>query len=90
MWNDCTPPYSGYNVAVRSTMGDVVSLHEMEYDQKPAVVASAPGVMNLMGAHTESTDGYLLLFGLNRRAAVAASLRSDASIRFYICPKEWR
>ena len=64
-------------------MSDVVSLHEAEYGEKPDVVTSAPGVVNLMGAHTESTDGYLLLFGMNRRAYVAASLRKDSSIRFY-------
>ncbi len=64
-------------------MSDVVSLHEAEYGEKPAIVTSAPGVVNFIGAHTESTDGYLLLFAMNKRASVAASLRDDGSIRFY-------
>ncbi len=64
-------------------MSDVASLHEAEYGQKPTIVTSAPGVVNFIGAHTESTDGYLLLFAMNRRASVAASLREDGSIRFY-------
>ena len=64
-------------------MSDVVSLHKAEYGQQPDVVTSAPGVVNLIGAHTESTDGYLMLFGMNRRAHVAASLRTDSSIRFF-------
>jgi galactokinase len=64
-------------------MTDVASLHKTEYRENPAVVASAPGVANLMGAHTEATDGLLLLFGMNRRAAVAVSARQDTSLRFF-------
>jgi galactokinase len=64
-------------------MSDIVSLHQEEYGEKPSVIASAPGIVNLMGAHTEGTDGYLLLFGMDKRARVAASRRHDGSMRFY-------
>jgi len=64
-------------------MRDVGSLHEQEYHECPQVVATAPGVVNLMGAHTEATDGYLLVFGMDKRAYVAASRRDDGSMRFY-------
>lgn len=64
-------------------MSDVRSLHEAEYGEQPQVVTSAPGVVNLMGSHTEATDGYLLLFGMDKRAHVAASPRTDGSMRFY-------
>lgn len=64
-------------------MDDLASLHEAEYGEKPHCVASAPGVVNVMGAHTEQTDGYLLLLGSSSRARVAASPRSDGSMRFY-------
>jgi len=64
-------------------MSDIVSLHEQEYGEQPQVIASAPGVVNLMGAHTEATDGYLLLFGMDKRARIAASPRHDGSMRFY-------
>ncbi|MFW5684471.1 MAG: galactokinase, partial [Spirochaetota bacterium] len=63
-------------------MSDVASLHEQEYGEKPTVITSAPGVVNLMGAHTEATDGYLLVFGMDKRASVAASPRDDGSMRF--------
>ena len=63
-------------------MNDIASLHEEEYGEPPTVVASAPGVANLMGAHTEATDGLVLLFGLSHRATVAVSLRRDNSLRF--------
>ena len=64
-------------------MTDIVSLHTAEYREAPGVVASAPGVANLMGSHTEATDGLILLFGMNRRATVAVSRRTDSSFRFY-------
>ena len=60
-------------------MGDIASLHEKEYGEKPSVVASAPGIANLMGAHTEATDGYVLVFGIDKRASVAASPRRTPS-----------
>lgn len=64
-------------------MSDVRSLHHEEYGEQPQIVTSAPGVVNLMGSHTEATDGYLLLFGMDKRAYVAASPRTDGSMRFY-------
>src|SRR6056297_1837780 len=64
-------------------MSDVRSLHQAEYGEQPTVVTSAPGVVNLMGSHTEATDGYLLVFGMDKRAHVAASARTDGSMRFY-------
>jgi galactokinase len=64
-------------------MDDVTSLHAAEYQHSPCVVTSAPGVANLMGAHTEATDGLVLLFGMTHRAAVAVSLREDNSLRFH-------
>ncbi|MFW6312769.1 MAG: galactokinase family protein [Spirochaetota bacterium] len=64
-------------------MSDIVSLHEQEYGEAPTVVTSAPGVVNLMGAHTEATDGYLLVFGMDKRAYAAASPRDDGSMRFF-------
>ena len=64
-------------------MNGIASLHETEYLEPPTVVTSAPGVANLMGAHTEATEGLVLLFGLNHRATVAISLRNDTSLRFF-------
>lgn len=62
---------------------DIASLHRSEYGEPPITIASAPGVANLMGAHTEAADGYVLLFGMAKRAYVAVSPRSDHSLRFF-------
>lgn len=64
-------------------MNDVAALHGEEFGETPALIASSPGVGNLMGSHTEPTDGLVLLFGLRHRATVAVSSRSDNSLRFF-------
>jgi galactokinase len=64
-------------------MRDVVSLHLGEFGGNPTVVASSPGVANLMGAHTEATDGLVLLFGMAHRAVVGVSPRNDNSLRLF-------
>jgi galactokinase len=62
---------------------DILSLHSNEYGTEPEVVASAPGILHLMGAHTEHSDGLALSLATNRRVAVAVSVRKDTSLRFY-------
>ena len=64
-------------------MSDIASLHCTEYGAQPEVVASAPGVVNLMGAHTETTDGFVLYLATGRRVSVAVSRRDDNSMRFF-------
>ncbi|HOV64838.1 MAG TPA: galactokinase family protein, partial [Spirochaetia bacterium] len=51
-------------------MADVFSLHRQEYGADPEVVASAPGVVNLMGEHTDYNEGYVLQIALNRTVEV--------------------
>ncbi len=64
-------------------MADVFSLHRLEYGADPEVIASAPGVVNLMGEHTDYNDGYVLQIALNRTVEVAVSRRKDNSLKFY-------
>jgi len=64
-------------------MADVFSLHRQEYGADPEVVASAPGVVNLMGEHTDYNEGYVLQIALNRTVEVAVSRRKDNSLKFF-------
>ena len=64
-------------------MTELFSLHRSEYGEEPEVVASAPGVINLMGEHTDYNDGLVLLAALNRSIHVAISKRKDNSLRFF-------
>lgn len=61
----------------------ITSHHEKEYGEKPIVIASAPGKIDLLGEHGEFAQGYVLSMAIDRRFYVAASLRQDNSIRFF-------
>lgn len=64
-------------------MKDVASLHREEYGNLPQIITAAPGVVNIMGEHTEHTGGFALPFAVDRHVYFAVSLRKDNSLRFY-------
>ncbi len=64
-------------------MKDVASLHQEEFGKPPQVVTAAPGVVDIMGEHTEHTGGFALPFAIDRYLYVAVSRREDTSLRFY-------
>lgn len=64
-------------------MKELVSLHRTEYDEDPDVIVAAPGVINLMGEHTDYNEGVALVAGLNKYLHIAVSKRDDNSLRFF-------
>lgn len=64
-------------------MNAIFSQHVAEYGEEPEVIAEAPGMVNLMGEHTDFHEGYVLQAGLHLSVQVAISKRSDTSLRFY-------
>ena len=64
-------------------MTDIATAHEREHGVPPDVVVSAPGVVTLMGADTEFSDGLALGMATERRMQVAVSARPDNSLRFF-------
>jgi galactokinase len=50
------------------------SLFESSFSSRPAVAASAPGRVNLIGEHTDYNGGPVLPVALERRTAVAAGV----------------
>lgn len=64
-------------------MVDIHSIHEREYGVSPAAVAAAPGVVNIVGAHTESHEGFVLAMAIDRHMHVAVSAREDTVLHFY-------
>jgi galactokinase len=49
--------------------------------QPAAVIASAPGRVNLIGEHTDYNDGLVLPLGLSQRTWVAVAPRGDGQLR---------
>jgi len=64
-------------------MDEMKNLHKSEYGLEPEVIAEAPGVINLLGEHTDFSDGYVIQVAINNTVKVAISKRDDNSLRFY-------
>ncbi len=64
-------------------MKDIVALHRAEYEDSPDVVASAPGVVKMLGEQTESADGLVLAAAISFDVRVSVSQRRDSSLRFF-------
>ncbi len=71
-------------------MDRIIAAHTKEYNSKPAVIASAPGILNLMGEHTDYNEGCVIQIAINRSTTVAVSPRKDNSLRFYLSDTEER
>lgn len=64
-------------------MTDIAREHMREHGAPPEVVVSAPGVVTIMGADTEFSDGIAVGMATAQRMQVAVSRRTDNSLRFY-------
>ncbi len=64
-------------------MTDLIKIHQEEFGCEPECICSAPGILNLMGEHTDYNEGYVLQMALKQRAYVAVSRRKDNSLRFF-------
>lgn len=64
-------------------MEKIYKSHEEEYGSPPSIIVKAPGLVNLLGGHTEYNDGYVLQAALKQSVYVAASPRDDNSLRFF-------
>jgi galactokinase len=60
---------------------DLVANFEKLFGHAPAVVASAPGRVNLIGEHIDYSDGFVLPFAISYRTHVAIGFNDLGSIR---------
>jgi galactokinase len=63
-------------------MKDIYVVHQSEYETPPSYVASAPATVKLLGEHTASNEGLVLIASVSFEMRVAVSLRKDSSMRF--------
>jgi galactokinase len=67
---------------------------ERAFGGEPAVIAEAPGRVNLIGEHTDYNDGFVLPVAIDRTIAVAAAPSDGKTVRVYSADfdarDEWR
>ena len=63
-----------------SLADDVKALYRASFGADPALIARAPGRVNLIGEHTDYNDGFVLPAGISRQTLAAAGPRQDARI----------
>lgn len=64
-------------------MAEIQAVHERVYGVSPTAVAAAPGVVNIVGAHTEPHEGFVLAMAIDRHMQVAVTPREDTILHFY-------
>ena len=64
-------------------MKAVNDAHELEYGEKPDVVAKAPGRFHLIGEHSWFFKDKTMSMAINLPVYVAVSKREDTSLKFY-------
>ncbi|MEO7349459.1 MAG: galactokinase [Terrimesophilobacter sp.] len=60
---------------------EVIALFDEVFDGAPEGVWSAPGLVNLIGEHTEYNKGFVLPFAIERRTFSAVRIRTDRTLR---------
>ncbi len=63
--------------------GAVVRAFEARYGQPPAWVARAPGRVNLIGEHTDYSDGFVLPMAIDRAVWIALRPRADRHVEVH-------
>src|SRR5947199_1830806 len=58
-------------VPVRQTEQRAIQAYQEQFREEPALVASAPGRVNLIGEHTDYNGGFVLPCAIDRRVALA-------------------
>lgn len=61
----------------------IESLHNLIFYEKPEIVSSAPGKINLMGEHTYHSGGFIFSIAINQRVYISISSRSDDKFIVY-------
>lgn len=61
--------------------GDLAVRFEREFGTLPDGVWQAPGRVNLIGEHTDYSEGFVLPFAIDKTAQVAVAVRTDSTVR---------
>lgn len=61
----------------------IIKLHQAEYESRPELIVSAPGVLRILGEHIAMAEGMSASIPLSYRLSIAISSRRDNSLRFH-------
>jgi len=61
----------------------VLSAYERWFDEKPTFIVTAPGRINLIGEHTDYSDGFVLPVAIDRNVTIAFTPREDDLVHIY-------
>src|SRR5258706_457203 len=64
----------------KSPRDQVCEVFEQRFHTKPALIARAPGRVNLIGEHTDYNNGFVLPLAIDRGIWLAAQPRSDSRV----------
>lgn len=76
------------SVLSRDTIAQkVLAAYQLRHGHAAAVLARAPGRVNLIGEHTDYNDGFVLPAAINRHTWVAAGPRADGQV--HVTALDW-
>lgn len=61
----------------------IVDAYQQRFKSKPAIIVKAPGRINLIGEHTDYSEGFVLPVAIDRFVTIAFSPRTDRQIYVY-------
>ena len=61
----------------------LIAAHRARFGTRPTIAARAPGRINLIGEHTDYTDGFVLPAAIDRDLALVATPRDDRRLRLH-------
>jgi len=66
-----------------NTSSSVLSTYQHLFNKEPAFIVTAPGRINLIGEHTDYSEGFVLPVAINRQMTIALSPRLDRNLKIY-------
>lgn len=61
----------------------IITAYNRRFNISPSMIVSAPGRINLIGEHTDYTEGFVLPVAIDRDVTIAFSPRQDDLVRVY-------
>jgi galactokinase len=68
---------------MQEQIGKVTAAYRQYFNENPSSIVTAPGRINLIGEHTDYSEGFVLPVAIDRNVTVAFTSREDKIIRVY-------